>query len=133
VKGNQNAVKYIETLEQYLKPFKAAHYGDKCIFMQDGASIHRANVTKKWLKAREIAVLEWPPRSPDLNPIENVWGRMARKVCDDSRQFDILDELKECILQSWQSLSSTYLSLLAESMPKRCVEVLKKNGKKTHY
>ena len=48
------------------------------VFMQDGASIH--NQAKLLLKEQNIPTFEWPARSPDLNPIENVWGLMQNLV-----------------------------------------------------
>ena len=59
-----------------LKDLVVPNYTDDLIFMQDNASIYTAKKKKKskeWLKERGIRVTDWPPYSPDLNPIEHAW------------------------------------------------------------
>ncbi len=41
----------------------------------------------------DVAVLEWPARFPDVNPIENLWGVLAQNIYNNGRQFDIIDDL----------------------------------------
>lgn len=48
--------------------------------MQDNARIHTARIVQDWLHEQEFEVLEWPPYSPDLNPIEHVWARLKELV-----------------------------------------------------
>lgn len=50
--------------------------GDARIFMQDNAPQHSAADTMALLSRQRFEMLDWPPRSPDLNPIENVWAEM---------------------------------------------------------
>ena len=77
---------------------------------------------------------EWPPKSPDLNPMENLWGILARDVYDNGkRQFDNLEELKFAIKTSWDSISNTILETLVNSVKDRCMDVLAKNGKHIDY
>jgi transposase len=93
LKGNQDAEKYIDTLEEYLVPFLGDKYGRDCIFQQDGASCHTAHVTRQYLRDENITVMEWPSLSPDLNPIENIWGVLARAVYAHGRQFTTVEDL----------------------------------------
>ena len=60
--------------------------------------------------------MDWPSLSPDLNPIENVWGEMARQVYANGRQFDNIDQLKSKIIQVWDDLSLEYLQKLVNSI-----------------
>ena len=56
----------MRTMEKYdLNP-------DQTIFQQDNAPCHKAKKTIKWFEEQEIAVMDWPPQSPDLNPIQCV-------------------------------------------------------------
>ena len=50
------------------------------IFQQDNAAVHTAKGVKNFFNEKNIEVLEWPARSPDLNIIENCWGHLAREV-----------------------------------------------------
>jgi len=131
--GNQNAEDYTNTLQEYLLPFAASKHPGDWHFVQDGASIHTAKETAAWLDSRNISVLGWPAKSPDLNPIENLWGVLARVVYANARQFSNVTELSECIMEAWDDISGSYLKKLVESMPKRCVEVLQRRGQKTKY
>ncbi len=58
-------------------------YGDAdLIFKQDLAPTHTAKGTKNWFNDNDVTVLDWPANSPDLNPIENLWSIVKRKMRD---------------------------------------------------
>jgi len=48
-------------------------------FQQDNAPPHTADFTKDWLKKNVHSLLEHPPQSPDLNPIELIWAIMKKR------------------------------------------------------
>ncbi len=49
-------------------------------FQQDLTPAHTAKSIKSWLNDHGVGVLDWPANSPDLNPIENLWGIVKRKM-----------------------------------------------------
>ncbi len=81
LKTNVTAPVYQEMLEHFMLPsadqlFKDADF----IFQQDSVPAHTAKSTKSWLNDHGVGVLDWPANSPDLNPIENLWGNVKRKM-----------------------------------------------------
>ena len=60
----------------YIEGFESV----KMTFQQDNAPPHRAKSTEKWMADNSISILHWPPCSPDLSPIENLWGYVSQKV-----------------------------------------------------
>lgn len=77
----------------------------KYIFMQDGAVSHTAGTSIKYLNGKMERIINWPPYSPDLNPIEHLWADMKRYV--GKHHPGDADELKKCIKDYWNSLTYT--------------------------
>eukprot|EP00644_Phytophthora_capsici_P003628 jgi/Phyca11/126627/e_gw1.64.19.1 len=107
---------------------KRASGGGSVMVWADNASIHESRFTKAHIEALGIRKLKWPSKSPDLNPIENVWGQLAWSVYEGGRQFDTRDELKAQIERSWVKIQQSYLQGLVKGMPTRMAQVVLKNG-----
>lgn len=133
LEGNQNSDRYCNTIRDYLLPFARAVHENDYIFQQDNASIHASRLTRETLTELGVTTMDWPSKSPDLNPIENVWGVLARAVYANGRQYDNREELKASILAEWERLPMNYLLKLIQSMNRRCAAVLTLNGAKTKY
>uniref|UniRef100_H3GUW3 Tc1-like transposase DDE domain-containing protein n=1 Tax=Phytophthora ramorum TaxID=164328 RepID=H3GUW3_PHYRM len=121
------------TVLEYMLPFAHLHHGVDYIYQQDNASIHRSKFTTAFFEEEDIRVLDWPVRSPDLNPIENVWAMMDQIVYHNGKQYDSVAELTAAIYAAWETVDLTYLRKLIDSMPRRCIEVISKQGNTTHY
>lgn len=125
-----NKDNYLELLCDYLpSSFEkcAADY-----FMQDGAPCHTARDVKQWLRDCQVSFFDdWPSNSPDLNPIENLWSLMKRKV----REMDTstIAKLEAAVRHVWTTLPEDLLQTLANSVPKRLQECLRRKGNPTKY
>lgn len=131
--GRQNSNDYCYVLENHLLPFTSQNHPEGFIFQQDNASIHKSNVTMNWLESQNIDVMPWPARSPDLNPIENLWGVLSRRVYANGRQFSSISELRAAIQAEWDRIDQNLLNSLVNSMSFRCAAVLEARGKGTKY
>ncbi len=65
------------------------------LFQQDLAPVHTAKSTTSCLNDHGVGVLDWPANSPDLNPIENLWGIVKRKM--RNKRPKNADELKATV------------------------------------
>jgi hypothetical protein len=70
------------------------------IFQQDTCRIHTARRVTTWLRNHNINVIDWPSRSPDLNPIENMWGFLVQNLKRQRITFQNKDQLLTAITDS---------------------------------
>lgn len=133
ISTKMNSAAYIQMLQGNLLANAGDLVGATWVFQQDNAAIHRSRATMKWFEDSAVAVLEWPSRSPDMNPIENLWGILARRVYANGRQFDCVGALKQKIEEEWSNLDGNILQNLINSMPKRIFEVILNKGGHTKY
>ena len=124
----QDSTAYCNTIENHLLPFTYCYHDDSFVLMQDGASIHRSNLTHSWLNQLEINFSPRASHSPDLNPIENVWGHLARAVYANGKQFISRDSLADAIQQCWNGITLQYCNSLISSMPSRFLEAIERRG-----
>lgn len=133
--GRMDSKKYIQVLETALKPSFNKLFGDTNMdsirFQQDNAPCHKSGVTMKWLSNNGVELLDWPPQSPDLNPIEHLWSILKRKIREHS--ITSKESLKNVLIQEWHAITPQECQRLVSSLPKRITAVVKAKGFSTKY
>jgi inhibitor of nuclear factor kappa-B kinase subunit alpha len=127
-----NAIYYkTEVLQKVVKPSVERMYGsDHYVFQQDGAPSHTANVVQNWCRANLsdfLAKDEWPPSSPDLNPLDYfVWSYMLSKI--NEHKVSTLAQFKTVILRVWDEMSMEVVRAACDGFEKRLKLVKKVKG-----
>ncbi|KAI2657595.1 Transposable element Tc1 transposase [Labeo rohita] len=98
---------------------------------KDLSPAHTAKTTKSWLNEHGVGVLDWPENSPDLNPIDNLWGIVKRKM--RNKRPNNADDLKATVKETWASIPPQQCHRLITSMPRRIKAVIKAKGAPTKY
>lgn len=105
---------------------------NKSVIM-DNATIHRKGLN--YLRKAGHTLFDFPPKSADLNPIENVWGKLQkilnrklRNVCISTQA-----ELLELIRESWKEIPVIFIQKSVLSMPKRLEDVIRMQGGQTRF
>ncbi|MEY3451992.1 MAG: hypothetical protein RL711_1820 [Bacteroidota bacterium] len=119
VEGKNTAARYIETLKEYLLPeIEAA--GVMVTFQQDYASIHKTPAVKAFMSENGINTFEWPPQSPDLSPIENLWNAMKMKMKALKPRPKTHANMRDACLEIWTGLEDGLREKLIDSFRERC-------------
>jgi hypothetical protein len=102
--GRMNQNLHQDTLENFMIQSSHLFYGagTPYIYQQDGAPAHTAMSIKNWFIDNEVEVLPWCARSPDLNPIENLWAYIDAKLVPV--QITSLTHLEETISKIWNEI-----------------------------
>jgi len=105
--------------------------GQQRYFLMDNAKTHKSERAKEIIHNASFITLDFPPYSPDLNPIENLWSILARRV--EQRTCETVEELQDVIADEWDRVEPETLQKLAHSMPTRCQAVIDAAGWHTKY
>ena len=137
--GRMNQHRYREEiLAQHGLPFyqtmKEMRQGqEEVIWMEDGARYHSTKANKKWQAARSFDAMPWPAQSPDLNPIENLWSIIKRRISRKRYIIKTAEEMGIAVQKEWDSLTEAdYLSCV-DSMQERVRRCLKARGGHIKY
>ncbi len=78
------------------------------------------------LKKLRVKMMDWPSMSPDLNPIEHLWGILKQKV--EECKVSNIHQLLDVVMEEWKRTPQATCEARANSMPKRVKAVLENNG-----
>ena len=139
---NITNAEYRHVLQETLLPEGSRLFGENGLstfrFEQDNDPAHVKSApaeVKAWSAkhpGRSITLLSnWPPHSPDLNPIENVWGIVQREV--DAAGCSSFDEFEATVIHKLKSFPPKTLERLVRSMKGRMKRVIEAKGDRIKY
>ena len=127
-KGYLNADRYKDIIEENLLP----NWKDDGVLQQDGAKAHTARKMKDFFRDKNINYLtNWPPQSPDLNIIENVWFILKNSI--EKRNVTNIHEFERAVYEEFNNISNSYIETLYKSFWKRLRDCLRAKGKSIAY
>ena len=141
-----DGAKYKAILEGHMLPFATNTMAPDWKMFQDNDSKHRCSLmigklkklpdgrkfrTFGWFKLNRVNVIKSPPYSPDLNPIENLFSIVKKKL--RGRRFTSDQDLFDAASQAWNTIPIDMLINLVDSMPDRINAVIEANGWQTKY
>lgn len=130
IEGTMNANMYCDILKQSMIP-SLRRLGRRAVFQHDNDPKHTSKTTTALLKKLRVKVMDWPSMSPDLNPIEHLWGILKWKV--EERKVSNIHQLRDVVMEEWKRTPVATCEALVNSMPKRVKAVLENNGGHTKY
>ena len=101
--------------------------------MQDNAPYHKAKLVNDFLNQNSIKTLDWPPQSPDMNPIENLWAIIKKRRQKKFGFCRSKNYLIEQVFQIWGEINDELLDSLTDSIENRLKEVIRLDGRPTKY
>jgi hypothetical protein len=133
-RGRMNAIGYQQLLENVnLIENGSLIAGENFIFQHDNAPPHSAHSTFNWFQEKNINLMQWPALSPDLNPMENMWGILSHRVYQNGKQYDSVVALERSIREEWDNINFNIITDLIESMEKRIYNVVFSHGKNSGH
>lgn len=135
-RNGYTANSYIKVLENQLETV----YEPGLSFMQDNARIHTAQKVKDWFTNNAIVLLEWPPYSPDLNPIEHLWAKLKEFIHEKHPELMSMgksdadrEALERAIYEAWDAIGQGVIDNLIKSMDTRVNSVIAARGWYTRF
>lgn len=138
ISTKMKSAEYVSILDEVYVPALKSMYGEgfqEFRLMQDNAPAHTSNETRRYFNTHpDIQLLQrWPARSPDMNIIENIWGRMTVNWGVDAplNKENLVSEA----VSRWNQLvgDSQYIDNLYASIPRRFDEIIQNNGYPSSY
>ena len=134
IRQNFYSQRYIsDILEPHVLPFAGATDPEHFVLVDDNARPHRGHIVDTFLDNNNISRMGWPAKSADMNPIENVWGLLKRRISRILQPDDNLRRLEEVLIHAWDSLSQAYIDKCILSMRKRVIACIDAQGSYTKY
>jgi hypothetical protein len=121
-----NAKGYRNLLRQHILPATRQRYRGGFFFVQDNDRKQCARVVREWGEQENVQFLQLPPRSPDLNPIEKVWGPLKDHIA--SLHPPSYEALSSAIQEYWDGLNFVAVNRYIDHQKPNVLAIIKTLG-----
>ncbi|KAA6397418.1 MAG: putative Transposable element Tc3 transposase [Streblomastix strix] len=129
VSGKMNADQWADIVSDHVIPECNVAHGDSYLYQRDNASVHKRKDVVELFEDEGVKFLDWPVLSPDLNPVENVWALLVRKVYKNGRTFTNDSDLWQVIKTESARITALQILPFVNSFRSRLCKVLLRQGK----
>jgi transposase len=131
IKGTLDSQRYTDMVEGNFLRWLREEGHNISNFQQDNAPCHVSKLSRAFFGSQNIDLLDWPPNSPDLNPIENIWSILKSNV--GKLNSTNPRELEDFAMQEWAKIPQSLIRRTILSLPSRCKQVVDRAGEKCDY
>ena len=121
---------------EFERMFEASQKGSK-LFIQDGDPSQNSALARAAWRRTGAKLMAIPPRSPDLNPIENIFHLVKRMIQQDAIKknitFETYEEFSERVMTTFKNLNQTFIDNTSASMNNRIDTIIRNKGSRTKY
>jgi transposase len=135
MQDNLTGVQYIRDV---LQPIVVPHFdihplATRPVYMDDNARPHRSRAVTAYLQSEAVTSVPWPAMSPDLNPIEDIWDMLGRRMHAREPPVQNIRQVEAALHCEWQQLSQQGIRRLTGGMRRRIEAVIRARGGYTRY
>ena len=128
---NLNGIYFVDIVKPDLLPGATMQFKQRWRLQQDNDPKHTSGVAKEFIKNNVPELLECWANSPDLNPIENYWNVIKRRV--EKRKPANIDEMEQFMKEEIEKTDSNFLINFVNSMKDRCLPVISSNDERIKF
>ena len=128
ITGTQTSFSYLQTLEYFKEDIE--RIDNNLFFQQDNATCHVGKSSMNYIKTNFKNSLEfWPPNSPDLSPIEELWAIVEEQL--SKYTFNSIEEMSKKLQYIWNRIPKLICRHLIDSFDKK-IQLIKDNGERAN-